>query len=177
VAVTAIKTDIRDEILRILKEDLTYQVQDGDDGRIIDPDFIKYQPTRVQKNRDFVQTNQLTDVPGLLLSEPLMTTVDESGGTNERDLWHYRWMIQLLDEPLWDTPSRIATWDKWIEQVCSALQFNCLGGVVTLPKGQVWWAKATPVQDIDENMWVRSSMFVMGVQVEVKVLQPRGITV
>lgn len=174
-AVTAIKTDIRNEILRILKEDINYQVQDGDGGKTIVPTAIIYQPTRAQKNREFTKSNQLTDVPGLLLCEPMRTQVDEPGGTNERDLWHYRWLVQLIDNPNWEQPGRIATWDKWNEQVMSAFMFAIFDGVVTLPKGQVWWSRASGLNDIDENIWVRDGKFISGVEIEVKVLQPRGI--
>jgi hypothetical protein len=35
---------------------------------------------------------------------------------------------------------------------------------------------AIEIQDIDERRWVRDSKFVAGVEITVRVLQPRGIT-
>jgi len=173
-AVTAIETDLQNELLRVLKEDIDYKVQDGDEGDVIVADAISYKRTPAAKNRSFEQSNQLQDVPGLIVSQPFHGIVDEGGGTNERDLWHYMWLIQLIDADLWDAPGRLATWAKWVEQIVSSMMFNCFSAVVQLPKGQIWWSRATPVDDVDENIWVKDAKFIRGIMVEIKVLQPRG---
>lgn len=175
-AVTAIKTDLRNEILRILRSDITYQVQDADvAGSTILATSIVFQKVRLQVSRSFEMANQMMDLPGLLVCQPLRTTVPPAEGVNERDWWHYHWLVQLIDNDLWDNDDRIGTWDKWMEQIMSAFMFSCLNGVVTLPKGQVICSTATGVQDVDERRWVRDGRFISGVEIEVRVQQPRGI--
>lgn len=174
-AVTAIKTDLRRELLRILKEDINYKVQENDGGDIIEPTAIMYQKTRLQKSRSFEQSNQNVDYPGLILCDPKRGATREDGGTNERDLWVYDFMIQLVDKDMWDDELRSATWDKWAEQIVSAIQYSQMNSAVTLPKGQIWWAAATEVSHIDETSWVRDAQFINGIEVNIKVLQPRGI--
>lgn len=174
-AVPAINTTLRREIMRILQRDITWQVQAGDTGDTIAASSVIYQKTRAQANRQFIKSNQLTDLPGIIVCEPFHIPLVPSEGTNELDLWHYMWLLQLIDKDLWDNDERIATWDKWVEQMISAFNFNSMGGVITLPTGQVQTATSTGLSDIDERMWIKSSSFVSGVQVTISVLQPRGI--
>lgn len=176
-AVPAIGTTMLNEILRILREDIPFQVQDGDDETELLSDNVIYQPTRVQKQRPINKMEQLIDFPGLVVSEPLRTSVLTTGGTNERDEWHYLWLVQLIDQDLWENPGRIATWRKWVEQIMSAFMFTCLNGVLTPPTGQVKFTSATEVQNIDESMWIRHGNFIVGIEIEVQILQPRGIIV
>lgn len=173
---TAIKTDLRLEILRILRQDINYQVQAGDGGDIIQPTSVLYQKTRLQKSRSFEQANQQLDYPGIIVCDPRRTVISQTEGTNERDLWHYNWMIQIVDKDLWNDEDRIATWERWVEQIVSALIYTQINEVVQLPKGQIQFTFATPVNDIDESEWIRDSQFITGIEVEVGVLQPRGIS-
>lgn len=173
-AVPAIKSTLRDEILRILQQDIVYQVQDGDVGQPIKPTSVAYRKTRVQVSRPFELKNQNTDMPGLVVSESLMTGLRQTGGTNERDVWPYEWLIQLIDQDLFDNVGRIATWDKWIEQIMSVFQFSQMNGVVVPPTGQVKCATAIEVKDIDEKKWVREGNFIAGIQLTIEMLQPRG---
>jgi hypothetical protein len=85
-------------------------------------------------------------------------------------------LVQLVDSDLWSQSDRLATWDRWIEQILSAFMFNGLNGVIALPKGQVMTTTAIEIQDIDERRWIRDSKFIAGVEITVRVLQPRGIT-
>jgi len=173
--VTAIRTDLREEILRILREDITFEVAPGDVNVTIVPKSIVYQKTQAQINRSDYQSNQMTDVPGLLLCNPKSTDFSETDGTNERDVWTYHWLIQLIDVDLWNDLDRQDTWERWIEQIMSAFEFNCLQDTVVLPKGQVKFACATAVRDIDERRWVRDDKFISGIEIRIQVLQPRGI--
>lgn len=174
-ATTSIKTDLLNELLRMLREDINYEVQGGDGGEILNRDAILWQKTRLQKSRSFERANQTVDYPGLLVCDPNRGATLEEGGTNERDLWVYNFMIQLVDRDLWEHEGRVETWRRWIEQIIAAIMFSQLNNVVVLPKGQVWWAAATAVSDIDETSWVKDAQFISGVDVKITVLQPRGI--
>ena len=175
-AIVAIKTAVRAEIMRALREDINYQVQDGDGGTTLKPTAIIWRYTRAQKDRPFARAQQLMDVPGLVVSEPFRVMTDTVNATNERDLWHYNFMIQLVDNDLWEYAGRIATWDKWMEQIVSAFHYSSLpNAAVTLPAGQIWWATATEVQSVDETVWVKEGKFITGIELEVRVSQPRGV--
>ena len=174
-AVTSIKSDLRNEIIRILQEDINYQVQDGDGGTNLLPAAIVYRPTRAKQSRSFEVSQQLMDMPGIIVTEPSKTLVERENGTVNQDLWHYRWMIQLVDKDLWASPGRIATWQKWTEQIMSAFNYSGMNGVVVYPKGEIWWCNATQTDDIDEKAWIQDGNYITGVELEVKVLQPRGI--
>ena len=174
-ASTAICTDLRREILRILQEDITYQVQDDDGGSSPELTSITFQKTRLQKSRRYEEVNQTLDYPAIILCEPLSLFVREEGGTNEEDLWRYRWLVQIVDKDLWEEEGRIATWEKWREQIVSALMFSNLNSVVERPKGEIWWSNASPISDLDESTWIKDAQFISGIEISVKVLQPRGI--
>lgn len=174
-ATTSIKTDLRNYIVWVLQNQITWEVQDTDKYKTIVPSAIVVQKTRAQINRKDLQTNQLTDVPGLLICNPFRTAIPPEAGTNERDLWTYLFLVQLVDSDLWSQSDRLATWDRWIEQILSAFMFNGLNGVISLPKGQVMTTTAIEIQDIDERRWIRDSKFIAGVEITVRVLQPRGI--
>lgn len=177
-AVPAIKTDLRRELVRALQQDIVFQVQAGDDGDIVKMESIVFQKTRLQRNREFEKSNQELDFPAIVVCEPIRDSVLPTEWTMGADLWHYRYLIQISDKAdLWAAEDRIATWEKWTEQIISYLQFSCLNEIVQLPKGQIVAATATPVQAIDETMWIKDSQFISGIDVEVRVAQPRGLIV
>lgn len=175
--VSAIKTDVRNEIIRILQQDIPYQTDPNDLGAPIDPSAIVFQKTRVTKNREDVQENQLTDMPGLIVSHPLRTMIPPDEGEVGRDLWHYYWLVQLVDKDDWSDSDRENSWNKWLEQICSMFMFHCLNGVVQLPQGMVQCVVAHIVQDIDETRWVKEGNFIAGIELHVRVRQPRGVIV
>ena len=171
----AIKTILRREIMRILQEDLTFSVLGEDSGKPISPKNVIFQKTRVQRSRSHEKANQLLDLPALVISSAIASTTLETGGTNNNDLWVYRWLVQLLDKDFWSQENRIATWEKWGEQIVSYFMFAGMNGVVTLPQGEIWWSNATEVEGVDEKSWIAESDFIKGWEITVKVLQPRGI--
>jgi hypothetical protein len=169
---TAIKTDIRDEVLRALKVAMAFAVQPDDTGETISEYAIV-----IQKVNAKVGTNQLADFPGLIVSMPRQTVIPPGDGENNSDMWHYQVLIQLLDRDLWDIENRVASWDKWIEQIASYFNFNDLTAGSSDLASKVTWALCTArqVSDIDEKMWIKSSEFIAGVMLEVQVLQHRGV--
>lgn len=169
---TAIKTDIRDEVLRALKVAMAFSVQPDDTGETISEYAIV-----IQKVNAKVGTNQLADFPGLIVSMPRQTVIPPGDGENNSDMWHYQVLIQLLDRDLWDIENRVASWDKWIEQIASYFNFNDLTAGSSDLASKVTWALCTArqVSDIDEKMWIKSSEFIAGVMLEVQVLQHRGV--
>lgn len=174
-AVAGIKTLLRNEIVRVLQQDIPFQVQASDINANILPAAVVIQKTRAQRNRQDIQENQLMDLPGLIVCSPLRTPVPPTEGTNERDWWHYFFLIQLVDRDLWSNTDRLGTWDKWVEQIISAFMFKCFDTVVTLPAAQTITTCASGVQDIDETRWVREDTFISGVTLEIRMMQPRGI--
>jgi hypothetical protein len=171
----AISTDIREEIISLLQNRVVFpfQVQDGDHGSPIVPSAVIYHKTTAQNKREDYPDNTEVDTPGLLVSETRSTLMNPPEGDNERDLWHYFILVQLVDTDLWDNADRVRTWDKWIEQIASYFNFWCPTTVA--PPHAQGFATASPVSQIDQNRWVRSANFIMGVEIHVRLLQPRGV--
>ena len=172
---TAVKTDLRNEILRTLRQDIVFQCSPNDQNAPISASAIILQKTDAQINREDVISNQLTDLPGLLLCSPRKMEVPSNSGLNNKDTWIYNWMIQLIDADLWSNTDRLDSWERWIEQIISAFNFNQMNSVIPLTKGDVLCSFASGVHDVDQSMWVRDGKFVSGVHIEVQVLQKRGI--
>lgn len=170
----AVKTYLRREILRTLKEDVSFVVVEGDTGKPISPAAIKLQKTSARKNRSNELSNQFAEYPGLILSSPRTTNLPPSEGDNARDLWVYRWVVQLIDRDGWDQENRLASWERWIEQVVSQLNFNPLCNAI--PAGVAFniVTNCTIVDDIDERQWLKDSEFVSGVLIEVRAQQTRA---
>ena len=172
---SAIKTDLRNEVVRVLKGVLTFEVQPDDTGRTIVEDAVQFQKVNAKTGRSNEKTNQMMDFPGLLVSAPRRTVIPPSEGDNERDLWHYQILIQLVDMDQWDVENRVASWDKWIEQIASYFNFQCFGMEELATKTVFALCTANEVSDIDEKMWVKHSEFIAGIMLEVRVLQHRGV--
>jgi len=171
----AIATDVREEIIGILKDRtvMTFQVQDGDQGKPLEPTAIVFRKTTAKVKREGYEDNSELDTPGLVVSETRSTDMPPSQGDNERDLWHYFVLIQLIDSDVWDNQDRIRTWDKWIEQIASYFNFWC-PQAVQIPFAQ-GFATASPVEEIDQKRWVKAANFIAGVEIHIRMLQPRGI--
>ena len=173
--VTAIKTDVRNEIIRILQQDIVFLVSPNDVNLTIAPTAVVFQKSRAQINRLDVQENQLTDMPGLIVSQPKRMGIPLGEGEVAHDWWQYHYLIQLVDRDMWDSDDRIQSWDKWIEQIASKFMDPCaLGNAFSLPKGQLMIGFVAVIEDVDQVRWVRESNFIMGVEVEVIVSQVRG---
>ena len=176
----AIKTILRNTIIADLQA-ITWQVQDGDTGDIIQPTSIVFQKTKAQISREFDQNNALNDMPGLLISEPFRTDVPVSEGTIGTDWWTYEFLVQLLDTDDWDPDDRQATWEKWIQQIISAFRWNTTTfdtaiSAISTSIGKLISVVATGVSDVDQSRWVKTGNFIAGVLVTIRVSQPYGTT-
>lgn len=173
--VSAIKTDVRNEIIRILQQDIVFLTSLNDVAATIAPTAILFQKDKIQINRADVQENQLTDMPGLIISQPKRMEIPLNEGEVAHDWWHYHYLIQLIDRDMWDSDDRIQSWDKWIEQIASKFMDPCaIGNAVSLPKGQLMIGLVAVIEEIDQVRWVREGNFIMGVEVQVIVSQVRG---
>lgn len=171
----AIKTDLRNEIRRVLRDVIEWAVQPDDTGNTLTAVAINYEKVSAKSNRSNERANQMMDFPGLIISSPRRTVIPPNEGDNERDMWHYQFLIQLVDMDQWDTENRVATWEKWIEQIVSYFNFHCFGMEELAQKTVFALATAEEVQDVDEKMWSRHSQFIAGVLIQVRVLQHRGV--
>lgn len=172
----AIRTALRNEILRTLRKDITFLCSPNDRNRPIVEGAIIQQKVRAQQGREFERQQQMIDIPGLLVCEPFRTPIPPNEGTNERDVWYYHFLVQLIDADLWSNTDRRESWDRWQEQILEAFMFNPLD-VIAIPRGQVKCSTVSIIQDIDESRWIRDGKFISGIEIEVQVLQPRGLIV
>jgi len=168
-AVASITTAVRNEILRILQQDINFVIQPGDQPLTIQPSAIVYRKPQSQVARQGQQSLQGLDMPGLLVSKPSRLSVNPNEWTNESDLWRRYFLIQIIDHDEGSNTDRQDTWDKWEDQIIAAFQFNSLPSA-DFPFTPTWvLTTATSVQDIDEKHWARDLNFISGVQVEVRV--------
>lgn len=173
----AIITQLRDEIVRTLQDDIEFICAPTDINKPILPSSVILQKIQAQRGREYAEQNQMMDVPGLIVCDPFRTPIPPDQGTNERDVWYYHFLIQLVDVDLWSDTDRRESWDRWLEQIMEAFMFNQLNSVIALPRGQVKCSTASRIQDIDQSRWVRDGKFIAGIEIEVQVLQPRGLIV
>lgn len=168
----AAKTKLRNEILRIMREDLVFEVIDGDSGVGVDPNNIHIH--KEVRNRAFESNRQFEEYPSIAIVASTQTQISPDAGESDSDLWIHQWLIQILDADLWDNDNRIATWEKWQEQIASKFHYYSFDDILQWPAGCVKRSLAQPVDDIDEKLWVRHGKFVMGIVITVETLQSRG---
>lgn len=171
----AIATSIRNEIIRILQEDIVFDTQDTDIGGIIQPDAIIFQKTRAAFSREGQKSQQNVDMPGILISKPMGTRINPNEWEMAHDLWRRRFIVQIVDKDEFADTDRQDSWDKWEEQIISAFMFNCLPNA-TFDTQPTWLiTTASGLQDIEERRWSRDGMLISDIEIEVRAAQGRGI--
>lgn len=174
-AVQGIATSIRNEIIRILQHDIVFQAQPNDVPVTIQPNAVVFSKTRAQFNRPGQEANQNLDLPGILVSRPLPTTINPNEWTYNRDLWRRSFVVQIVDKDEWNNPDREDSMDKWEEQVISAFMFSCLEKA-TFATDPFWvLTTASGSRDLDERRWVKDGLIITDIIVEVRASADRGI--
>ncbi len=171
----AVATSIRNEIIRILQSDITFQAQPTDLNVTVQPAAMVFQKTRTSFSRDGQKQQQNIDIPGILISKPMGTRINPAEWTMASDLWRRRFIVQIVDKDEFSDLDRQDTLDKWEEQILSAFMFNCLPNA-TFDAPPSWIiTTATGSQDLEEGRWARDGMCIMDLEIEVRAAQVRGI--
>lgn len=166
---------LKEAIIRALRDELTFKVQTGDIVRGIQSDAIVFRRNAVQ-DRPHEEFKQNEMLPGIFLSAPLSESINPSDGENARDVWQYSWLIQIVDNENYEREGDERTLWRWQEQI--AVFFMYSNYLMSLDLGTDACLKSvvvTMVDQVDEKLWLKSSLFRSGVTVTANVLRPRGV--
>lgn len=166
---------LKEAILKALRDEITFAVQDGDTVRELRKEAIVFRRNAVadRPHEEFKQNEML---PGIFLSAPLMEPINPSGGENGRDEFSYSWLIQIVDNENFEREGNEETYWRWQEQIASFFMFSEY--MIKVNLGERICMKSTvvtTVDQVDEKMWLKSSLFRSGVTITATVLRPRGV--
>jgi hypothetical protein len=160
------------EILRSLKQDVSFVPEPGDKCSPILPDSIVFRKVSVKltsQNQGFTFEPVF---PGIIVSTPFSEPFDPTKGEVAHDEYVYHFLIQIIDSDNREPEADIQSYWKWQEQVRRLFQFNCMSNV----DAPHVLSKSVNVDVVDETQWVRDENFVCGVHVAVQVWYTRGAT-
>lgn len=143
----------------------------GDDGMFtLSPGSIE-----VQKASGEGETDQVANLPGLLITLPGEGAISWEGGTTSEMEPVYPILIQILDRDNARTLEGLRSYLKWQNQIVRALSMpeQCLIDPET--EGVTYEvSQAVGVMSVDERKWKRHQLFVCGVIVQVMTRETVG---
>lgn len=163
----AVRKQVLDEIIRILREEISWEVEPGDMTTAIPPDSIFFR--KISTERDINKSQTLDPIPSVRISMPFSEPIPESAGENAHDEYQWRFLAQITDSDNWSVQDNIATYLLWQEKICRKLNFKCLDNVDAFMS----LSTAAIVDVVDERYWIRESNFKAGVQIVVRVWMTR----
>ncbi len=159
----ALLNQIQDEVVRRLREDLSFEPLEDDPVRRIDPDNIT-----VRKVADLEKP---IDTPAIIVTGGRQVAVPPSGGTNERDDYPFSVVIQIIDNDSGDQYQNRATYQEWGEKIARAFNQQTLSGIP-----DVYIGLATQINYLDPKIMQRHRQFVGGVVGVFIARLTRGVT-
>lgn len=159
-----IHKQILDEILRVLQEDMTFDVAAEDEGKChpITKEHIVFRKVS-EAERDIDTGKPFELIPGIIVSVPLTEPFDPRAGTNAHDEYRWSFLIQILDRDNWEQTRNIATYFLWQEMIAFRFQFMCVQNLD--PSVLHCLANAMSVNVVDERYWIKNKAFKAGVQI------------
>lgn len=164
---SAVKYQVLQEILRILKEDLDLSIDELDDGTAtaIPPENIHFR--KISGERDLDQGRAAENFPMALVSMPFKEPFPEDAGTNQEDEYRWRFLIQFIDSDNLEPQANLATYLKWQENTSLRFQFNNMthsGNVIA----SRCLSTAAAVDVVDERYWLKEENFKGGVELLIR---------
>lgn len=160
------------EILRSLKQDVSFVPEPGDKCSRILPDSIVFRKVSVKLTSQNQGYTFEPVFPGIIVSTPFSEPFDPTKGEVAHDEYVYHFLIQIIDSDNREPEADIQSYWKWQEQVRRLFQFNCMSNVDAAHV----LSKAVNVDVVDETKWLKDENFVCGVHVAVQVWYTRGAT-
>jgi len=145
---------VNDNVRPILRDSITV-------WKVVDP--------QLPRNQGYTMTPVF---PGILVTSPLMETIDPSAGENAHDSYQYEWLIQIVDSDNLEPVAGLRTYWKWQEQIVRLLNFRCPAAIDAT---HVLY-RARSVSVVDRKKWVVNENFVSGVYLRTEVWLTRGAT-
>lgn len=169
---SSFRYQVLQEILRLLKQGVSFKPEPGDRCVGISPDSINFRKVSVRL-RQINEAHTFEPVfPGIVVSTPFEEPFNPSAGEIAHDEYVYHFLIQIIDSDNWEPTADIQSYWKWQEQVRRLFQFNCMSNV----DAPHVLSKAVNVDVVDETKWLKDQNFVCGVHVAVQVWETRGPT-
>lgn len=163
---------ILQEILRTLRQDVTFRPEPSDTTATIPAQNIIFRKVNVKLRPENKGDTMTPSFPGIIVSTPFSEPFNPNTGENAHDEYIYHFLIQIIDSDNLEPEANIQTYWKWQEQVCRVLQFNCMANV---PAVHVL-AKTANVDVVDDKIWLKDENFVCGIHLAVQVWMTRGAT-
>ncbi len=165
---TSIRKQVLDEILRILQEELTFAVADGDKCNPIKPSSIIFRKVSVA-DRDINKGKVLEGFPMIVVSCPFEEPFDPTAGEVGHDVYPMSFLCQIIDRDHLEPTRSIDTYWNWQELISPQFQFRCLNNVNTKRA----FCVAKQVDVVDERYWLKEENFKAGVVIQVGVWRTR----
>ncbi len=156
----SIHVQIRDEILRILKEELVFNPADGDKCKSIVPDSIVFRKVSVAE-RDINKGVALERMPAIIVSTPYEEPFNPGAGTVAHDEYRWSFLCQIVDKDHLDKTSNWSSYTQWQETITQRFQFICLQNVDVLHCP----VNSMNVDIVDERYWLKEEAFKAGVHI------------
>lgn len=157
---SSVHVQIRDEILRILKEDLVFNPVQGDKVKTIRPENIVFRKVSIVE-RDINKGNVLEGLPGIVVSTPFEELFNPGAGTVAHDVYRWSFLCQIVDKDHLDKTSNWDTYTTWQEMVTQRFQYVCLQNVDALH----CLVNSMSVDVVDERYWLKEQAFKSGIHI------------
>jgi len=171
--VSAFRYQIVQEILRILQKevDFTPDPIDAETADPIPPENMTIRKTVAQRpiNKGYVAEQ----FPMVRVTFPFKEDVPIDAGTNERDEYRYRFLIQIIDSDNYEPEMNLATYFLWQERICRKFNYKELTDDGNL-RACVALCTAFSVDTVDETQWVKEENFKAGVGLVVRTWMTRN---
>lgn len=170
---SAVRYQVLQEILRILRKDMSFVIDPIDNG-FVDPIIpVAIQYRKISGERDTNQARTAEILPGIFVSTPLQEPFPEEAGTNEQDEYRWRFLVQIIDSDNHEPSQNIASYFLWQEQICTKFQFKDMtkSGNVSATR---CLANASSVDVVDERYWVKEENFKSGILLTIRTWLSRG---
>ncbi len=170
----SVRAILKDAILKALREEIDFEVEDGDTVRSLAPEAIVFRRNAIM-DRKHEQDKQNELLPGVLLSAPLTETINPKDGETAHDVWPYLWLIQIVDAENFEREGNEETYWRWIEQVAGFFMFSEY--LMEVDLGVDICMKSVTIvstDNVDEKTWNKSSLLKAAIALRVEVLRGRG---
>ena len=171
----AVSWQAMEEIQRLLREVIRFEVMPDSNTRGITPDAIVIRKLASPSPDLPSRSDEIT--PGLLITPGSRVQRPAEDGDNEKEGVHYHYLIQLIATDYDKCGVNLRSYLKWEEQIARLLSHWFADHQISSDGfGCIWDSTATVIHVMDDKQFVRHEKFVGGVVVTVLALEHRGIT-
>lgn len=164
---------ILDEMLRVLKNDVRFEPQGGDDIPPVKPGSVIFRRLPAP-GQGVYQPIKLEESPCIVVTGPKIR-IPPNEGENNSDDWYFDWLIQICTTSMGNAGKNQASiWD-WQERIADQFNYFWLNDVINDGRGCVREGIATLIDDVDEKQWARATNFAAGVMVTTIVRKKRRV--